>query len=418
MGRREWGRLAGGLAWEPRWAVLAASFVTLVLVQGATYTFPVFLAPLAREFGGLRGVAAAAFSVHNLVVGITATAVDPLMRRFGERRVFAAGALVLGAGLALSGATRSPLELLLAFSVIAGLGAGVLGNVAQTVMLSRWFPTARGTVVGLALSGMGIGMFLFAPLAAYLLERLGWRGAFAVLGGGTAALLLPINALTPVTPPESGQAGGAAARPAREPILGAILPTVRFWCFALAFFFTPVSNMMVAAHQVAHMTDAGVDPRWAAAAFGAIGLLSGVGRAGFGALSDRWGRVPTALGSYAATVLGTAALMLMAPGAPGWLLYAYVLLFGLTFGARGPIVAALAADVYGGRSYGVVLGLITLINRLGSAVGPWLGGVIYDRTGSYRPAFGVAIAAIILAAFALAGAGRGAPGQDADRPRA
>ncbi|MGH7267068.1 MAG: MFS transporter [Candidatus Rokuibacteriota bacterium] len=87
-----------------------------------------------------------------------------------------------------------------------------------------------------------------------------------------------------------------------------------------------------------------------------------------------------------------------------------ILPFGLTLGARGPIIAALAADLYRGRSFGAVLGLITLGNRLGSAVGPWLGGVIYDLTGSYRDAFTVAIAALVLAALALIRAGRPAPG--------
>jgi MFS family permease len=395
-----------------RWAVLAASFVSLVLVQGATFTFPVFLVPLTAEFGGPRGAIAAAFSLHNLVVGLTAMVVDPLMTRFGEQRVFAAGALVLGTGLALSGTAGSPLGLLLWFSAVGGVGAGVLGSVAQTVVLSRWFPQARGTVVGIALSGMGFGMFLFAPLAAFLIERFGWRVAFAALGVGTGVLLLPTNALSPATavPPTVGPA--TASRVA-EPGVGAILRTLRFWCFATAFFFTPVSNFLVTTHQVAHIVEAGIEPRWAATAFGVMGLLSGIGRASFGALSDRVGRIPAALASYAATALGTLALLLIVPGAPIWLLYAFVGLFGLTLGARGPIVAALAADIYGGRSYGTVLGLITLGNRLGSAVGPWLGGVIYDATGSYRAAFGVSITAIVIAAGALMLAGR-----MADRPGA
>ncbi|HLE44348.1 MAG TPA: MFS transporter [Methylomirabilota bacterium] len=402
MGLARWTRLAR----EPRWGVLAASFVTLVLVQGATFTFPVFLVPLTREFGGLRGVAAAAFSLHNLVVGVIATVVDPLMGRFGERRVFAVGALVLGAGLALSGTAASAAGLILWFSLVAGAGAGLLGSVAQTVMLSRWFPAARGTVVGLALSGMGIGMFVFAPLSAVLIERLGWRAAFVVLGGGVAVLLLPTNALAPGAPPEPSIAAETGARKDGEPRIREILRTGRFWCFAAAFFFTPVSNFMVTTHQVAHMVEAGIEPRWAATAFGVMGLLSGFGRAGFGALSDRVGRIPAALGSYVATALGTLALLLFGPGSPTWLLYVFIALFGLTLGARGPIVAALAADLYRGRSYGTVLGLITLGNRLGSAIGPWLGGVIYDLTGSYRAAFAVSIAAITVAAVTLTAAGR------------
>src|SRR5262249_20180035 len=229
---------------EPRWGVLAASFATMVLVQGATFTFPIFLVPLAREFGGPRGVAAAAFSLHNLVVGLTATVVDPLMGRFGERRVFAAGALVLGAGLALSGTAESPLGIILWFSALGGLGAGLLGSVAQTLMLSRWFPTARGTVVGLALSGMGIGMFIFGPLSALLIERVGWRRAFLTLGIGVALLRLPTNARAAAPPVEAAGAGARPAGTAPEPRIAEILGTARFWCFAPAFFFTPVSHFL------------------------------------------------------------------------------------------------------------------------------------------------------------------------------
>jgi MFS family permease len=391
---------------EPRWAALATSFLMVVLVQGISNSFSVFLLPLSDELGGFRSAAAAAFSVHNLAVGLVATVVDRLMERFGERPVLAMGAVVLGAGVGLAGRATSPVELLFWFGVVAGVGAGFLGSVAQTVMLNRWFPTARGAVNGIALSGMGLGIFLFAPLSAFLIARVGWRMAFATLGVGTALLLVPTAVLTPPRPPEPAGAASAGSVPARDERLGPILGTAQFWCFAAAFFFTPISNFMVTTHQVAHLVEAGFDASRAAAAFGLVGLLSAVGRVGFGTLSDRWGRVPAALLSYAATAGGTLALLLLAPGAPKWLLWAYVLPFGLTLGARGPIVAALTADVYRGRSYGAVLGLITLGNRLGSAIGPWLGGVLHDLTGSYRAAFTVSIAALSLAATAFWAAGR------------
>jgi MFS family permease len=340
-------------------------------------------------------------------VGLVATVVDRLMERLGERLVLLAGAVILGLGIGLTGTAGSPVELLFWFGLVAGAGGGLLGSVAQTVMLSRWFPTARGAVNGIALSGMGLGIFLFAPLSAYLIRGMGWRWAFAALGAGTALLLLPAAALTPSRPFEPAPVITPGSSPARADRLGTILGTPRFWLFAAAFFFTPVSNFMVTTHQVAHLVEAGFDAGRAAAAFGLVGLLSAIGRIAFGTLSDRWGRVPTALLSYAATAGGTLALLLLAPGAPAWLLWAYILPFGLTLGARGPIVAALTADVYRGRSYGAVLGLITFGNRLGSAIGPWLGGVIHDLTGSYRAAFGASIAALCLAATAFWAAGRG-----------
>jgi MFS family permease len=361
---------------------------------------------VSDELGGLRSLSAGVFSAHNLVMGLVGTVVDPLMWRFGERLVMLLGAGLLGGGVALAATAHTPLGLLLWFGVVAGLGAGLLGSVAQLVVLSRWFPTARGAVNGVAGSGMGLGIFLMAPLAALLIGSVGWRWAMAVLGIGAGLLLLPAVALSPRMAGPARDRVSHAAPPEEGPGLAAAVGTARFWCFATAFFFTPVANFMVTTHQVAHIVEAGFDPQRAAAAFGTVGLLSAVGRVTFGALSDRWGRVPTALLSYAATAGGTLALLLLAPGAPWWLLWAYVFPFGLTLGARGPIIAALAADVYRGRSFGAVLGVITFGNRVGSAIGPWLGGVIYDVTGSYRLAFGVSIAALAVAAGAFTAAGR------------
>ena len=197
----------------------------------------------------------------------------------------------------------------------------------------------------------------------------------AGLGIGAGLLLLPAVVLAPRRRAEAAQLPFQGVAPADEgPGLAAALATPRFWFFAAAFFFTPVSNFMVTTHQVAHIVEAGIDQRRAAAAFGAVGLLSAFGRVAFGTLSDRWGRVPAALTSYVATAGGTLALLLLAPGSPGWLLWAYVLPFGLTLGARGPIVAALTADVYRGRSFGPVLGVVTFANRVGSAIGPGSAG--------------------------------------------
>src|SRR5262245_59788744 len=175
---------------EPRWRALAGAFVTVVLAQGLSNCFPVFLVPLADEVGGLRSLLAAVYSVHNLAMGLVGTVVDALMRRLGERPVMVAGAVVLGGGVALAATATSPLGLLVGFGVGADAGAGLLGSVAQLVILSRWFPTARGTVNGVASSGMGLGIFLFAPLAAILIDHAGWRWAMAALGIGAGLLLL------------------------------------------------------------------------------------------------------------------------------------------------------------------------------------------------------------------------------------
>ena len=197
---------------EPRWRALAGAFVTVVLAQGLSNSFPVFLLPISDDLGGLRSLSAAVYSVHNLVMGLVGTVVDALMRRVGERRIMLAGAVIMGGGVALAATADSPLGLLLWFGVIAGGGAGLLGSVAQLVVLSRWFPTARGAVNGVAFSGMGLGIFLAAPLTALLVDHVGWRWAMASLGAGAGLLLLPAVLLTPrlMTEPSASPAPSAA----------------------------------------------------------------------------------------------------------------------------------------------------------------------------------------------------------------
>jgi MFS family permease len=189
----------------------------VVLAQGLSNCFPVFLLPLSTELGGLRSVSAGAFSLHNLVMGLVGTVVDALMRRLGERPVMLVGAVILGGGVALAATADSPFALLLWFGGVAGVGAGLLGSVAPLIMLSRWFPTARGTVNGVAFSGMGLGIFLFAPLAALLVEQIGWRWAMADLGIGAGLLLLPAVALPPPRLPAPPAPAPHQARPEEIP---------------------------------------------------------------------------------------------------------------------------------------------------------------------------------------------------------
>jgi MFS family permease len=127
-----------------------------------------------------------------------------------------------------------------------------------------------------------------------------------------------------------------------------------------------------------------------------MGLLSIVGRVSFGFAADRFGGALAATTSYGCTAGGVLALLaLESDGRAGWLV-AYALLFGLGFGARGPIVTAMASDLFGGRRFGVIYGALSLGNGLGGAIGPWFGGVVHDVLGSYRVVFLVSVVFCVL----------------------
>lgn len=160
-----------------------------------------------------------------------------------------------------------------------------------------------------------------------------------------------------------------------------------FWALFAAFVFTPLAVFPILTHQVAFAVDLGFPHLLVAWIFGFMGLASSVGRALFGLLADRVGGPLAATVSFGCTAGGALALVALEwwP-ATVWLL-AYAFFFGLGFGARGPIITAMATERFGGPRFGMIYGVLNLANGLGAAVGPWFGGAVHDALGSYRLVF-------------------------------
>jgi MFS family permease len=170
------------------------------------------------------------------------------------------------------------------------------------------------------------------------------------------------------------------------------LSTRSFWALFFAYLCTPLAVFPVVTHQVAFAVDQGFPRLFVASIFGLTGFMSTVGRIVFGIAADRIGRELSATLSYACTAAGTLALLALEVSPRAAWLYVYALLFGLGFGARGPIITAIASHLFAGRRFGAIYGIMSVGNGLGGALGPWFGGFIHDVTGSYRVAFLVATA--------------------------
>jgi MFS family permease len=398
------------------WLVVASVWLTLGVAFGLFFSFPIFLVPLLEEFGWSRGVTAGAFSVSAVVQGLLSPLIGALVDRLGPRRVILAGAAVLGLGCALGAAIQTVWHLYAVIGVLGAVGVCAVGWVPSAALLAGWFAARRGTVMGLAFSGMGVGILALGPLAQWLIAAHGWRRAYLVLGAGALAVLVPLVWLgVREAPrrrpgePRDGERGRPAPAPA-EPGAGLrqALGSRAFWALFLAYLFTPLAVFPVVTHQVAFAVDQGFDRFLVAGIFGLTGFMSVVGRIGFGLAADRIGRELSATLSYACTAAGTLALL----GAERWHhaapLYAYALLFGAGFGARGPIITAMASQLFPGRRFGAIYGMMSVGSGMGGAIGPWFGGAIHDVTGSYRLPFLVATGCCALGAacFWLARASR------------
>jgi predicted MFS family arabinose efflux permease len=306
--------------------------------------------------------------------------------------VILGGACLLGGAYLLASRIGSLTSLYLVIGVIGATGICAVGWVPSAALVARWFVDRRGSMIGLAFSGMGLGVLVMGPLAQWLIVGLGWRGAYVVLGCGTLALLVPIAWFavrddppgTASPRPTPSRAAGPSP-PERE--VRAALRTRAFWALFFAYFCTPLAVFPVVTHQVAFAVDQGFPRLFVAGIFGLVGLMSIAGRILFGMAADRIGQAASATLSYACTALGTLCLLSLEVWRHAAPLYLYALLFGAAFGARGPIITAMASALFHGRRFGVIYGILSVGNGVGGALGPWFGGVIHDVTGSYRAAF-------------------------------
>ena len=375
--------------------VVGAVWVTLAIASGLYFSFPVFFVALIEEFGWSRGATAAAFSISSVVQGVLSPLVGMLVDRLGPRRVMLGGAWLLGAACMLSSRIGSLGSLYMVVGVLAAAGACAVSWVPTGALIARWFAERRSSMMGLAFSGMGAGVLVVGPLAQWLIAGYGWRAAYLVLGAGTLVALVPLIWFgiheAPPAPTRSHDADAVATPTSAAQDIGDALRSPAFWALFFAYMSTPLAVFSVVTHQVAFAVDHGFPRLFVAGIFGLTGLLSVVGRIVFGIAADRIGRAPSATISYGCTALGTLCLL----GLEVWphvaALYGYALFFGLGFGARGPIITAIAAQLFPGRRFGVIYGLLSVGNGIGGGIAPWFGGFVHDLTGSYRVAFLIAI---------------------------
>jgi MFS family permease len=384
-------------------AVLALCAAMNLLARGVGETFNVFLLPLQAEFGWQRADLTGVYSVYMLVHGLAALGAGLLFDRMGPRQLYILGLALLGSGYLLAGRLGSLWQLYVCIGLLGGLGATAMGMVPASGLICRWFRARLASAMGLAYAGLGTGVLVIVPLAQWLIDRHGWRATYEGMGLTLLVLIVPV-ALLPWRRIAAGHPLLAAERRAGAAdasgwTLRRALASRPFWGLFAVFFFTSFSIYLINPQFVAYLVDAGFPALQASLAFGVAGMLSVAGMIGTGWLADRFSRLWVVSVSYGLTFAGLGFLALL-PGTPtAPLLVAFVLCFGLSMGARGPVVSTLAARLYPGGGFGAVYGAITLGMGLGAASGSKLSGVLHDLTGGYQANLGLS-AAMLLAALA------------------
>ncbi len=379
--------------------VLALCFFFNFISRGVGDTYMVFLLPLQAQFGWQRAQMTGIYSTLMLVAGLTAPLAGMVFERFGPRVLYASGMALLALGSLIASHASELWHLYIGIGLLFGLGAGSVGMVPAAALISWWYGRRMGTAIGIAFAGFGCGSLVMVPLAQALIDAWGWREAYRSIGIALvvlcfAAVWLPWSAITAARPLAASRVHDSNSS---SPLRAAIRQR-RFWLLVQVMFFTACGMYLVMVQAVAYLIDAGFSPLQAATAFGVAGMLSVVGVSSSGWFSDRFSPRSTASVSFVGTALGIATLYALTYYVSEILLVAYVLLFGICQGVRGPVVTRLSANLFAGRGQSIVYGAIWAIMSVGTALGALLSGALHDWTGGYRAGFLVALACIAIAA--------------------
>ncbi len=394
-----------------RYAALGVIALTLALAYGIWYSYSVILVALLNEFGWSRSVLAGAFSVFTLVHGGVNPLIGALCTRFKPMRVTAAGGVAMGLTLFADSFISTPTQLYLGFGVLTALAVAAAGWIPALVQVQRDFQDRLGLAMGIVSSGVGVGMLLVVPLCQLLIDAFGWRVAFQVLGLISVLWIVP-SSLWLMREPRgaTGDAearAGAASAPARPQLashamnLAEAMRTTPFWLLLAAFFFGNVCSQTMHVHQVAYLVDHGLAAIVAASVVGVVGVASIFGKTGGGWLSDRIERELVYVVGIAIMVASIAALWALGAQPTRWGAYGYAVLLGVGYSATASLIPAMVSDRFSGPHFGAIVGVGLMGSAVGSALGPWLAGILYDLTGSYALPFLIA---------AAAGVGAGAAG--------
>jgi len=401
-----------GIFWG--WYVVAGSFLLHAVSYGARYSFGIFVQPLTVENGWSRTVISLAASLNMLFFAAGGVYAGRLLDRIAPRWVATTGAAVGALGFILSASITSPLTFYLAYGLLCGLGSSWTGIVVGNSSVGKWFVRKRGLAIGLASMGVSFGTMAMTPVVGWIVKEQGWQAGFVALG---LTLLLPGVLIAQVflgrmkpedyglcpdgvqrVPAETCAADCAVPAKPVTAQMGESLKDSRFWVLSVCQGTAVMTVLMAFVHQVPYALDLGIDRIAAASSLGVIGLAGFCGQFFFGWLSDR---LPdpkySAMLGYGFMAAGLLVLLTVTT-VEG--LFAYALIFGFGYGCLGPTLPIIASGRFGRERMGSVYGLLNFFAAgVGGALGPIVGGVLYDALGSYRFVWTLDIA-LLMAAMA------------------
>jgi len=365
------------------WVAVGCAFVSMFICFGVVYSFGAFFDPMSAEFKAGSSATSAVFSVTTFIFFTGGIVSGMAADRFGPKPVLITGGLAMGLGLYLTSLVNS--LWLGYFTYGLGVGVGVAcGYVPMLAVVGAWFEKRRTAALGVAVTGVGLGTLVVAPLAAALINLYGWRQTYAIFGISSAVGLVGCGFFTPRPPASAGQRSKMRLMDlVRVPVFGYMY---------FAGFFITLALFVPFVFLATYARARGIDEVAAASLVGIIGGASIAGRLGFGALGDKINRVHLYQSTF--VIVASSFLIWLFASHSFPLLMVFAVMLGSGYGGFIVLSPAVTVEIFGLVGLGTILGATYTAAGVGGLLGPTLAGYLIDRTGGFAAAI---IAAMIFA---------------------
>jgi len=383
---------------------IACGALIVTLSMGVRQSFGMFLQPIGRDFGIGREYFGFAIAVQNLLFGLAQPFVGAIADRYGVRRVLVVGTLIYAAGLALAAFVVTPGGIMASLGVLVGLGlSGTTFVVVLTGVARLVPPEQRSLAFGLVTAGGSFGQFAVVPMSQALIAAWGWRSAMIGLG---VLMLATLAAAVGIRRPAAGNVTATAEDGGLTRALAQAAAHPHYWLLNAGFFVCGFHIAFIATHFPAYLVDKGLPAQVGASALALVGLFNIAGSYLFGLWGGRHSRPRLLAALYLARAVVIAIFLAVPLSATSALVFAAA--FGFLWLGTVPLTNGAVASLFGLRYLSTLYGIVFLSHQVGSFVGAWVAGRLYDTTGSYQPVW-IASIALGLAAAAISYVTRDTP---------
>jgi predicted MFS family arabinose efflux permease len=379
-------------SWRTPNTVLICGGLILTLAMGIRHGFGLFLQPMSADLHWGRETFALALAVQNLVWGATQPFAGMIADKYGAGRVLIGGTILYGLGLVTMAHATTPLMMVLTAGVLIGTGlSGVTFSVVSGVLGRAFPPEKRSMALGISAAAGSFGQFAVLPLTQYLLTHIGWYGALLTLAG-VSLLMVPLAAA--MVERNLGAHANLFKQSAGEAMREA-LGHRGYVLLTLGFFVCGFQVVFIGVHLPSYLLDKGLPANVGVTALALIGLFNIVGTYTAGWLGGRISKKYILSAIYFGRTIVIALFLLLPLSA--LTVYAFAVGLGLLWLSTVPPTNGMVAQIFGVRYLAMLSGFTFLSHQIGSFLGAWLGGLMFDRTGSYNVVWYLAIALGVVA---------------------